>query len=340
MRRFLILVAACGGVSSSSTPPSAPDPAARPAPGRTMRASPSRALVDVVDALSQPRVEAGWIVPGPAQLVLGGVSLQAHDDKPREVDLLDERGNDVRVGVRLDHARFAVWTARARMLGVLAREQHISGSPNGETMRDGASIMLRAGTPVQRLSRKEGHTRIRYIGNVEVDGWVPDAALAERGTPGRTAGVRSAQRKPILISIGAPIRSERHVHARALAVAHYSMFVDSLEILDDNWQRVAYSDNDVNVRGFVHKYAAPSITHQRREPEPGMSLTPNTTVAADTCLYAAEEAVGFIVGDRPALVEPAPRIGWFTVTIDTPWGPVAFEAQGPTESSLAKCPAP
>lgn len=335
------MIAACGGTSPSSTPaPGPPVATVGAASGRTMRASASHAPVDAVGALSQPRVEAGWIVPGPAQLVLGGTSLQSQDDEPIEVDLLDERGGDVRVGVRLDHARFAVWTARARMLGVLAREQHISGSPNGEMVRDGASVVLRAGTPVHRLSRKEGHTRIRYIGNVEVEGWVPDDALAERGTPGRTAGTRGAQRKPVMISVGAPIRSERHVHARALAVAHYSMFVDSLEVLDDNWQRVAYSDNDVSVRGFVHKFAAPSVTHRRRESEPGPVLTPNFTVAADTCLYAAEELVGFVVGDRPALVEPASRIGWFTVTLETPWGPVAFEAKGPTETSLAKCPAP
>jgi hypothetical protein len=302
-----------------------------------MRTSTSRAPIDAVAVLAQPRVEAGWVVPGPAQLVLGGTSLQAIDDKPLEIDVLDERGSDVRVGVRLDHVRFALWTARSRLMGVLGREVHISASPMGEVINEAASATLRTGAHVHRLSRKDGYTKVRFIGSLEVEGWVPDDAFGDRGAAGRVTGLRGVQRKPIVIPLGGIIRTEPNVHARVLALAHYSMFVDNVEAIDDRWLRVAYSDNDVTVRGYYQQRSSPGATHPAKEPELGAAVVPNTTVPAQTCLYASDEAVGFVVGDRAALVEPSPRIGWFTVTLETPWGPIAFEARGPTESTLVTC---
>ena len=32
--------------------------------------------------------------------------------------------------------------------------------------------------------------------------------------------------------------------------------------------------------------------------------------------------------------------GWWTLTVDTPWGPLAFAAQGPTKSELVACAPP
>jgi len=340
MRSFLIVFTACAGGASSGTTPTAPIDRAPGAATRTMRSSDARPAVDAVGALAAARVETGWIVPGPAQLVLGGTNLQPIDDKPLEVDLLDERGTDARVGVRLDHVRFAVWIARSRLMGVLAREQHISASPTSEVALDGLSVALRSGAHVHRLSRKDGYTKVRYIGALEVEGWVPDEALRERGAAGRSSAVgRGFQRTPTVVPLGGMIRADRTVHARVLATAHYTTFVDNVDSLADGWLRVAYSDNDVTLRGYYQQRSAPGATHPAKEPELGAAVVANLTVPNGTCLYAVEEPVGFVMGDQPAAVEPS-RVGWFTVTLDTPWGAVAFEARGPTETTLETCGAP
>ncbi len=337
MRGFLLVVAACGGTASAPAP--VPTTAA---PERKLRIKPiPREPVDPIAALAQPRVESGWVVPGPAQLVLGGSSLQAIDDKPVEVDLLEERGSEVRVGVRLDHARFALWLARSRMLGVIAREQRVSATPSEEGGNESTpSVTLRAGARVHRLAHKGALTQIRYIGSLEVEGWVPDAAISDRGPPGRALPRRFGGRKSMLVQAGATIRTEKRWASRALAVAHYSMFVDNTEALDDGWHRVTYADADVVASGFLSKRDPPSRTHRPREAESSTPLSTNITVPADTCLYAGDEPIGFVVGDRPASLEPSPRVGWFTLTLDTPWGAVPFEARGPAESALAKCPSP
>ena len=338
MRGLLIVVAACGGALS-------PPPTATPVPNvdtpRPRAKRIPREPVDPIAALAQPRVEAGWAVPGPAQLVLGGTSLQPSADTPVEVDLLEERGSEIRIGVRLDHARFALWIARSRLLGVIARDQRISGSPRDEAGGDSTpSVTLHAGARVHRLAHKNDFTQVRYIGSLEVEGWVPDAALGDRGPSGHATGRRFGGRKPLMVQRGATIRTDKRWSSRALAVAHYSMFVDVNEVLDDGWHRVSYADNDVVVSGFVSKHEPPSRTHGKSDADPPTPLSTNFTVPADTCLYAGDEPIGFVVGNRPASIEPSPRVGWFTLTLDTPWGAVQFEARGPAEITLAKCPSP
>ncbi len=301
-----------------------------------MRPSDARAPIDAVGALAQARVETGWIVPGPAQLVLGGTSLQPIDDKPLEIDLLDERGTDARVGVRLDHVRFALWIARSRLMAVLARDQHISASPTSEVAIQGTAILLRTGAHVHRLAQKDGYTQVRYIGALEVEGWVADDALRDRGAAGRSSGGRMGPHQPVMVPVGGLVRVDRSSHARVLATAHYSTFLDQVDSLDDRWLHVTYTDNDVYVRGFYQQRSTPGATHPAKVPELGAAIVPNLTVPNGTCLYAAEEPVGFVLGDQPVAVEPL-RVGWFTVTLDSPWGPSAFEARGPTESTLATC---
>lgn len=335
MRAFLIVVAACGAASVPEPAPTAT--ALVSAPRRSSQAP--RERIDPVAALARPRVESGWVVPGPAQLVLGGTSLQPLDDRPVEVDLLEERGSEVRVGVRLDHARFALWIGRSHLLGVIAREQRISSTPQQDTGSETApSVTLRAGARVRRLAHKGEHTQIRYLGVLEVEGWVPDAAVSDRGPAGRPPGRRFGGRKSMLVQTGATIRTEQRGASRALAVAHASMFVDNTEVLDEGWHRVSYSDADVTVSGFLSKRDPPSRTHPPREAEPSAPLSTNITVPADTCLYAGDETIGFVVGDRAALLEQSPRVGWFTLTLDTPWGAVPFEAKGPAETALVQCP--
>lgn len=333
-----MLIAACGGSPTSTQPQMAPMPAPAAAQERKIVRHVPTAPVDVLAALAQPRLDVGAIVPGPAQLVLGGTALQPIDESPLEVDLFEERGSDIHVGVRLDHARFALWTPRDRLLAVITHEQHISGSPRAELVTgDSPDVALRAGARVHRLARKGSWTQIRYVGAVEIEGWVRDAALGDRAPAGRGKGRRVPGRTPLLVTAGATIRSEQRWHARALAVAHHSMFIDELEALPDGWHKVSYGDTDVIVTGYLSKRGPPSPTRRPPEVVAMPPISTNATVPADTCLYVGDEAVGFIVGDQPALVQATSRVGWFTLTIDTPWGAVAFDARGPTETALATC---
>src|SRR6187401_1979003 len=97
MRVFLIALCACVSAATSPGLPSTPTtPAAKPTPV-------AHVPVDVIASLAKPHDASAWISPGPAQLVLGGAPLQALEGAPRlEVDVLEEQGNDVRVGVRLE----------------------------------------------------------------------------------------------------------------------------------------------------------------------------------------------------------------------------------------------
>lgn len=293
--------------------------------------------VDIIARLSAPLADASWIVAGPAQLVLGGTSLQIADGEPLlEVDLLEEQGNDVRVGIRLDHARFALWTSRSRLLAVLARDQRIDGDFGGGT--DPIEVVLRAGAGVRRLAKKDGRTQIRYVGAVEVEGWVSDDILVERGKAGRRTGRVYSGHKQLMLTPGAVIRSEPRWMGKQLAVLAEGFFLDTIKQIDEAWVEVAYEDSDVRVHGFVSRHDPPGHTHRRKSPELAPpAVTPNATVADHTCLYVDGEPVGFITGDREVMLDKGARPNEFTLAIDSPWGAVVFDTRGPTETDLEKC---
>ncbi len=241
--------------------------------------------VDVIARLSAPLTDPSWIVGGPAQLELGGTSLQIHDGAPLfEVALLEEQGNDVRVGIRLDHVRLALWMSRARLLAVLARDQRIDGDVAGGA--DPIEIVLRAGAGVRRLAKKDGRTQIRYVGAVEVEGWVPDDVLAERGTAGRRAGRVYSGKKQLMVTPGAVIRAEPRWMGKQLALMNEGYFLDTIKDIDEAWIEVSYEDSDVRIHGFVSKRDPPGRTHRRASPgvQPS-AVTPNATVADHTCLF-------------------------------------------------------
>ena len=333
MRVFLIALCACGA-AVSSPPPTAVTPIPR-----KPRVEPGPPL-DVIAALEQEPAERSWIVPGPAQLVLGGATVQANEGAPRlEVSIVEEQGTDMRVGVRLDHARFALWMARSRLLAIVAREQRVmhAGVP-AASGRDPMQVVLHRGAQVQRLAKKDGRTQVRYTGALEVEGWLPDDAIADRAPPGSKHGGRvHSGRKPLMLMQGAVIRAEPRWAGQQLAVMNHGYFVDLIAQLDDTWSEVSYEDSDLAVHGYVSRRDPPGRTHRARPYEPISALTPNATVRDLTCLHVAGEPVGFIVGKRAVLVEKTERPGWFTLTIDTPWGPIGFEARGATETELATC---
>jgi hypothetical protein len=330
MRAFLIVLAACGSTTATTAPTEI---------ARKPRLEP-REPIDPIAALSQPLAESSWIVPGPAHLVLGQGTLQAHDGAARlEVSLLEEQGSDVRVGVRLDHARFALWMSRTQLLAIVAREQRVM--PPGVRLAiagEPMQVVLHRGAQVERLAKRKGRTRVRYVGAFEVDGWIPDDAISERAPrgSGKTGRIPSG-RKPLMLQPGAIVRADPTWSSPQLAVMNQGYFVDQVRELDNGWWEISYDDGDLSLRGYVSRGDPPGRTTRRVASEPIAELATNATVRDGTCLYAGGEPVGFLVGDRQVVLDKTPRPGWYTLTIDTPWSAIAFEARGPTETELDRC---
>ncbi|HTL38139.1 MAG TPA: hypothetical protein VL326_33650 [Kofleriaceae bacterium] len=325
--------------TTPATKPAGPRAPAADSPIKSALTSEPHAPVDVIVALSADPQHTTVLVPGPAQLALGEASLDAIEGASQlEVDVLEEQGNDAHVGVRLSNARFALWTSRARLLAALTRDVRIEGDFGAGT--DSKEVVLLSGAQVRRLSHEGSRTKIRYVGALEVEGWVADDSLADRGTPGRRNNGRfPTGRRALMVTPGTVIRTEPKWTGTQLAVMSSSYFLDSVNQLDDGWYEVAYEDSDVRVHGFASTRDPPGRTHRRPSPQPQQTqYTPNATAPAHTCLYANDEPIGFLVGDQQALVERGTRDGWMTITIDTPaWGPIQFEAHGPNESTLETC---
>jgi hypothetical protein len=333
----LLAVAACG--------PSAPAPTI-PARAPAIRHVIAREPIDVLAALGDTNRDVSFIVPGTAQLELGGALVQAPDGaEPLEVVPLDERGSDIRVGVRLPHARFALWTQRARMLAIVTRDQRVAeraGAGFTAYSAEPVEARLRATALVRRLGHEDHWTRIRYLGAVEVDGWVPDDALVDHAPGGKTpTGRIPTGRSTLSVFPGVVIRSEPRWGARELAVMANGYFVDAIRDVDEAWVEVAYEDGDVAVHGFVSRRDPPGRVHRPHEGDGPALVTTNATAPSGTCLYAREagEPIGYLVGDREVALD-ATRPGWFALTIDTPWGPLTFAARGATETELAACAPP
>jgi hypothetical protein len=311
-----------------------------------MRHLAPREPVDVIAALGETGREVGYIVPGPAQLELGGALVAAPDGtEPLEVVPLEQRGNDVRVGVRLDHARFAVWTQRARMLAIVSRDQRVEERAGGSfsaVSAEPVEARLRATALVRRLGHEGKWTRIRYLGALEVDGWVPDEALADQTPSGKMPiGRIPTGRATLSVFPGVVIRSEPQWSSRELAVMATGYFVDEVKAVDDAWVEVGYEDGDVVVHGYVSRHDPPGRIHHAHAGDPPPQVAPNASAASGTCLYTRQdgEQVGYLVGDTPVALE-AGHPGWFTLAIDSPWGPMSFAARGATETELDACAPP
>lgn len=326
---------ACGAASPSGTTPehstslrsaragssagaTAPDPIAALAP-------------DASDTVS-------WVLPGPVVLELGATPISTiNAGGPIEVSSIDRVGSLERVAVRLEHARFSLWVDRHQMLAVLKHDQRItaSGPPaiGGEI-----ELRLREGAVVQRLAHRDRKTQIRYVGALQVEGWVPDAALADRGRKRDNVGRFPTGRRTVLVLPGAVVRGAPRWAAGELARVANGYALDAIRDVDDAWSEVGYEDGDVVLRGFVSRRDPPGRLYRWPEPETAVALAPSGNVASGTCLYARPDgdAIGYVVGNRAVELEEA-RAGWWTLTLDTPWGPIGFAAQGATRSELAAC---
>jgi hypothetical protein len=340
MRPFVLglCLAACGGTTVAATPP--------PAPPRRVATEPDRPPVDPIAALTPDDTAIrSWVVPGPIYLELGAAAIAAGGaGRPLEVTPIDEEGNLQRVAVRLDHARFSVWVDRGQILAVLTRDQRIDalGVPAVGTE---VQAVLRAGATVLRLPHRgrspQGSTQVRYLGALEIEGWVPDAVLADRGPPRGGAGRTPTGRKTFMVLPGAVIRAEPRWAASELALMGTAYSLDIIREHDDAWTEVGYEDGDVVVHGFVSRRDPPGHLHHWRDGDPPPSVAPNTGAPSGTCLYARAggDAIGYLVGNRPVALEDIGN-GWWSLTIDTPWGSLGFAARGPSKTELSACAPP
>jgi hypothetical protein len=327
-------LAACGGAVAPTASPSIF--------ARARASEPDRVPVDPIAALMpDENGELSWVIPGALHFELGGPTIgAAGTGRPIEVGAIDQQGNLQRVAVRLDHARFSVWIDRAHMLSVLRRDQRIAVR-GAHTIGSDIEVVLRTGATVRRLAHRERSTQIRYLGALQVEGWVPDAVLSDRGRARDGAGRISTGRKTMMVVPGAVIRAEPRWASSELAVMANGYFLDAIKELDDAWTEVSYEDGDVAVHGFVSKRDPPGRVHRWQDADSAPPIVPNATAPSGTCLYsrANGDAIGYVVGNRPVDLESGER-GWWTITIDSPWGPLAFAAQGPSKAELVACAPP
>ncbi|MCW5802211.1 MAG: hypothetical protein KIT31_07470 [Deltaproteobacteria bacterium] len=345
MRRAVavVVVAACGAappqpVASSTTATSS---TAKPKPQPTDKVR-ERAPVDPIAGLA-PVPDGGdvsWMVPGKLLLELGGTPIASPGgNRSMEVSILDEAGKQVRVAIRLDHARFSGWIERGWLLAVVTREQRVSTGPGALPMGD-IRVALRPGARVRRVAHKDGATHVRYIGALEVEGWIPDEALADAAPRRRGHGRIPAGRRQQLVTPGSTFRSEPRWASATLAVVANGYLVDVVgPTAAEGWNEMAYADGEVDVRGYLSLRDPPSRVHRTKDPDvPPVMSTPNDKVASGTCLFSRPngDAIGYVVGDRDVQLEDAGG-GWWTLYVDSPWGAIPFAARGPSPAALFPC---
>jgi hypothetical protein len=337
-----VFVTACGG--AAATVPAPAKTTAPTAPAKPVEVDEDIPAIDALTGLSKTPELVASIVPKTGQLEPGGPALTVPEGAaPVQVVVLEKHGADVRVGVWLEHVRFALWTDKQWLLATVREPVRVSSGGGGDfvdlSRGDPVEVELQPGAHVRRIAHKDQRTQIRYIGAVEVDGWIPDDALALRAPPADPVGRIPSGRPTLMVTPGAAIRTEPRWGTRTLAVMANGYFLDTIQELDDGWVEVGYADGDVRVHGYVGKHEPPERTHRPHADEnPPPPTATNQLVPAGTCLYAKRggEPIGFVAIDAPFDVEDA-EPGWWTVTTDTPWGPVTFVAQGPTKQDLVGC---
>ncbi|MDB4953532.1 MAG: hypothetical protein JWO36_1101 [Myxococcales bacterium] len=294
--------------------------------------------IDAIATLSGSSDEGSWIVPGPIALEVGGTPIEAPaKNEPIAVTLIEEQGSVVRIGVRLDEVRFAVWTERARLLAITNREELVHQRPGGGEFVDlsqGSLVQasLKAGARVRRLAHKDHWTQVRYYGSLEITGWLPDAVLVDRAPFRDSIGRIPSGRQVLMVTPGAVIRAEPRWTARELAVMATGYFLETIREIDDAWVEVSYEDGEVLAHGYVSKRDPPGRVHRLRGSDAVIAPPPppNAIGTSGTCLYSREsgEPIGYLVGDQHVYVEASPHAGWYLLSVNTPWGPIAFAAHG------------
>ena len=341
-----VLLVACGAPSTLVA--HGPERDLDTSPGARRDVSPEISVAEPIDpilGLAPPDADTpvSWISPGPARIEIAASPIEtaAANTPPIAGSILDAQGTLVRMAIRLEHARFSLWMDRSRLYGVIKREQEVRVSD--VTLPNEPKPLLFAGARVMRLARKDGFTQVRYVGALEIEGWVPDAAIGDRGVSRSRVGRIPTGMKTLTLLPGSIIRAKPEWAGAQVALAANNYFVDIVRELDPKWTEVHYMDGEVRVRGYYQRYSPPGRTHRARvDPDTApVPIAPNAKVASGTCLYARVngESVGYIVGDREVSLEPGAN-SWWTLAIDTPWGPITFAARGHAEAELEMCAPP
>ena len=337
---ILAMLVACGGVA-----PTAPPTASRPPAHAVRHAGADPTPIDVISGLATSHdAPVAWLDPGIARLELGGAALEANDGAaPIDVGILETQGGQLHVAVHVDDARFAVWTERGRLLGVTKRELRVAdyagGGTGGSVVGDEIEAVIHANAHVHVLAHKDHWAQVLYSGAVEIMGWVPDEAIGDRG-PAPRGTIYFPNNAVVTVIPGSVIRAEPKWQGRELAIVASSYFLDRIKDIDDAWAEVQFSDSYVSVHGFVSRHEPPGRLHHARgrDTQPVLAV-PNATVPSGTCLYArvGGEPIGYIVGDRAVELIEGIQPGWSSITLDTPWGAVAFAAKGGAKAELEAC---
>ncbi|HEY0252723.1 MAG TPA: hypothetical protein VGC41_14410 [Kofleriaceae bacterium] len=248
MRVLLPWIAAVSGVVSGGacggSPPVSPTTAAQPAHVAPHERASNRApTIDPIAALTAPdQYPTSFIVPGTASIELDGPTVQAPPALPDvKGTIVDEQAQWVRVAIRIDGLAYTLWTERARLLGIAKKHTRLSNRRGDFWDRSGDEPFaeLRAGARVRMLKREGEWQQVRYLGALELDGWVPTSALVDRTTAEITHYGRMPTGLPTLTATpGTVIRVEPKWVADQIGVMANGFFLDTVKDIDQAWAEV------------------------------------------------------------------------------------------------------
>ncbi len=339
MRSALVVLAACGGVPSTPL-----TTAGSATPVAHVERAKAFEPIDLFTALASPEnpdAATAFVAPVPLQLELGGSVYESTSVDMDRATLVDRAGTKVRVALRHGAMHFGAWVDDYGVLPAVVRDIGVAELAGGGSSDVGTTfeVALRPGARVRRLAHAKGWTQVRYDGELEVNGWLPDDALADVFVqPARHMRLPTGAPQLMLMP-GAIFRTRPEWTGRELAILASGYLVDVIKELDDAWVEVAYTDTEVRMHAVVSKHAPPGRVHRPHEREPVVPIVPDATAPRGTCLYARAggEPIGFFDADQPVQLVESGQLGWWTLRVDTPWDGLAFLVEGHARDALATC---
>jgi hypothetical protein len=283
---------------------------ARPAPAPVLAGRPTTVPCD----------EAAW-----RQLASSPLRARVGD---RDVIVVEEHGGWSRIAVTAFSAILAGEVPNRRLARVVKRETPVWDAPGGSTL---PNLVVEPGLAVTG-SGDWFEVDERYP--ITIHGYVPASATGriwDAQPPPGTNGRRLGFYGDVLAD---PVASAQHV----AGIAGGDPVVDSIEPGPAGWLKIAASDAQVRVTGWVaippprapspllHTYDFSDDTIEGELVEPD-SVKQRLRIAPG-CLRASPSDRAAVVGlaTQPIVAEPAAD-GWLHVVLDTPWGRV--DAYGP-----------
>jgi hypothetical protein len=211
--------------------------------------------VDPIAALA-PADRVSYLVPGRVQIDLGGTAIEGPGGtRPIQVSLIAQQGNQVRAAVRLEHARFSLWTI-AIGCSRCSRATSIQTITNRTTKR----ACCRVGAVVKRLARKDKRSQVRYNGALEIEAGFR-RLLADEGPPRPDRAARATlgcDRSTCFRRRFAASRGGR----RNNSPPGDRVLLDTIKEVDRAWAIVAYDDTDLSVRLRLARSTGPRTSRR------------------------------------------------------------------------------